>query len=75
MKREGDTLRTDSGTEFKLGPALAYQGKEDCVDPLCTRRMGPDGEIIPGCIGWHCPVCHKPCSMMGHAGCSPERTR
>ena len=46
---------------WKLGEHIATQGKEGCRDPRC-RRNGATGE----CMGWHCPKCGEPCSMMGH---------
>jgi hypothetical protein len=55
----GMGLWTDN-TDF-----LAYQGKKDCTDPRCRGLGGPEGRM-PGCLGWHCPRCHAPVSMMGH---------
>lgn len=48
------------------GP-IAIQGQEGCKDPRCTRTY-PEGK----CIGYHCPTCGKPCSMMGHAACQED---
>lgn len=39
-------------------------GVEGCTSPKC-RRSGPDGV----CMGYHCPKCGEPCSMMGHGNC------
>jgi hypothetical protein len=48
---------------------LAYQGKEGCEDVRCRRFVGKDEDgkwSFGPCLGWHCSVCHEPCSMMGH---------
>ena len=48
-----------------IGP-LAYQGKEGCESPTCTRRrLGPTDDAGT-CIGWHCSYCDAPCSSQGH---------
>ncbi len=51
-----------------IGP-VAYQGKEGCEWPTCTRYGGGmvDGKYVPGrCIGYHCSCCDEPCSSQGH---------
>lgn len=47
---------------------LAVEGREGCTDPRCRRMFYPDGSIGP-CMGYHCPRCGEPCSMMGHQKC------
>ena len=54
--------------DFEIGALLAYQGKEGCTDSRCTRMDGR-------CHGYHCPVCHEPCSMMGHKKCQEEAAK
>lgn len=59
-----------------VGP-IAYEGKKDCTDARCRRSVEyhDDGTFTLGpCSGYHCPYCHKPCSMMGHANCWPEKS-
>lgn len=63
----GDRVVGEDGQEFVLGALIAYQGKEDCHDPRCAQRHPYPGH----CGGYHCPTCHEPCSMMGHARCRP----
>ena len=65
-----EKFTSDSGKEYVIGEQLAYRGREDCDSPFCTR-MGfsydPEGNFVQGvCVGWHCPRCDEPCSMMGH---------
>jgi hypothetical protein len=55
---------------WEVGEMIAYQGKEGCRDPRCRRMITPDGEV-GSCMGYHCPKCDGPCSMMGHKVC-PE---
>ena len=49
---------------YELGPCVAVQGKEGCEHPQCTRMRGASS-----CMGYHCPHCGEPCSMMGHRDC------
>lgn len=58
---------SSDGQQWVVGEQLAYQGKEDCKDPRCTRLnfMDPESE----CYGWHCARCDEPCSSHGHCGC------
>ncbi len=37
----------------------AYQGKEGCTNPGCTR-------IGNRCMGWHCSHCDGPSNIMAH---------
>lgn len=58
--------------KYELGPLLAIQGKDGCDSPFCTRmvRQIAEGEWELGpCMGYHCPYCGEPCSMMGHKKC------
>lgn len=58
--------------DYEIGPMLAYQGKEGCQSPLCRRfaQRNDDGSFDVGpCLGYHCPICHEPSSMMGHNEC------
>lgn len=70
--KENDTFTSDGGKKYVVGEQLSYKGQEDCQDPRCTRMGGTglkleDGSFDMGvCIGWHCPRCGEPCSMMGH---------
>lgn len=57
---------------FEIGPMLAYQGKDGCESTLCRRmvKRSDDGSFLIGpCLGYHCPICDEPCSMMGHSEC------
>lgn len=54
---------------YELGPMVAVQGKEGCTDPRCTRMRDRETGEWGVCIGWHCPRCGEPCSMMGHRNC------
>lgn len=56
----------DQDTRPKL---MAYQGKEDCTSWSCRRLVGLDE---PGCLGWHCAICHEPSSQYGHEACRQE---
>lgn len=60
-------------SDYEFVALLAYQGKEGCQNVRCTHMLGRDenGELTfgPSCLGYHCPVCHEPCSMMGHPAC------
>lgn len=52
------------------GP-VAVKGWPDCTSPRCTRRnftVDPDTGIVDvgDCVGWHCPRCGEPTSMLGH---------
>lgn len=58
----GDIIECENGRKFTLGPLVAYQGKDDCMDVRCRRRSLKE----PGCMDYHCPTCDEPCSMMGH---------
>lgn len=61
--------------DYELGPLLAVEGKEGCTSSRCRRMVEhhDDGTYTLGpCMGWHCPVCGEPCSMMGHSGCHPD---
>lgn len=40
---------------------------DPCQNPACTREDGR-------CIGYHCPGCGKPSTVMGHPECSPTET-
>jgi hypothetical protein len=63
--KPGEVIEGQDGGRFEIvGGPIAYIGKEDCEDPRCRRRLGE-----PGCMGYHCPLCHEPCSMTGHRGC------
>lgn len=66
--KPGDKLVGDNGMEFMVGQMVAYQGKEDCTDVRCSHRY-ENGKLLPGCMGYHCAICHAPCSMMGHKKC------
>ncbi len=44
---------------WKIGETVSVQGAEGCQDPRCSRIGGQ-------CVGYHCPYCGEPCSMMGH---------
>lgn len=59
-----------NGKNYTIIGPLAYQGKEDCTSPVCTRRTwrDEDGKLQwdPNCIGYHCPYCDEPCSSQGH---------
>lgn len=69
--KPGDTLTGESGKRWKLGELVAIQGDAECTSRMC-RRMGSDYTKNPPdigrCVGYHCPKCGEPCSMMGH-GC------
>lgn len=47
--------------EVLTGP-IAYQGKEGCRDPRCTRHR----DVEDRCFGYHCPHCEGSTSMYGH---------
>lgn len=54
----------DNG-RWKLLEQVSYQGKTDCTDPRCSHRY-VGGEMLPGCMGYHCPRCHAVVPMYGH---------
>lgn len=62
--KPGDIVTADSGARFVIHEPIAYQGDDDCTNMTCSRRDGK-------CVGYHCPTCGAPCSMMGHK--CPER--
>lgn len=55
-------FKGESGGEFEVRELVAVMGREGCEDVTCTRINGK-------CAGYHCPHCHKPCSMLGHPNC------
>lgn len=68
-----DELRPgDRVGRFTVDRPVAYQGREGCTSSQCTRlgfRYDPERREVTDwgdCAGWHCAVCHEPCSMMGH---------
>ena len=64
-------IEGENGRKFKLGPMVAYQGKEDCRNATCRRRWNGNKMLDEGCVDYHCPVCHLPCGMTGHRDCVP----
>lgn len=58
--KKGDLI--DGRYEIVSDGPIAIMGVKGCEDPRCTRLKGK-------CIGYHCPICGKPCSMMGHPKC------
>jgi hypothetical protein len=67
--KPGDRITDDNGKTWEIGALVAAQGLEGCTDPRC-RRVGSDYTADPPklgvCVGYHCPTCGEPCSMMGH---------
>lgn len=66
----GDELTGGNGHTFQVERLVAYQGKDGCTDPRCTRVGGgprDDGTWEMGeCRGWHCSRCDAACSSQGH---------
>ena len=66
-------------SDYEFIGQLAYQGKQGCTDARCRRVLihNEDGTRTVGeCLGWHCPYCDEPCSMMGHrCDAQPEALR
>lgn len=62
--KPGDIIEGREGGRFEIvgdGP-VAIMGQDGCTDVRCTRLNGK-------CVGYHCPKCGQPCSMMGHRAC------
>jgi hypothetical protein len=56
---------------YKIIGPVAYQGKEGCDNPRCTRAHYPDesGYLVADmsrCVGYHCVYCGEPCGSQGH---------
>ena len=54
---------------YELGECVAYQGDPSCIEPSHAHRRDDAGEIIPGCLDYHCPHCGESCAMTGHRDC------
>lgn len=64
--KSGDEIVGDDGQHFVLGPLVAVQGQVDCTNLECRRRFAPGDPPGGVCVGYHCPKCGAPTSMMGH---------
>lgn len=63
----GDVVTGEDGHRFEIVGLVAIQGLEGCQSPRCTR-LGCDwaNGDLGQCVGYHCPDCLEPTSMMGH---------
>lgn len=69
MAEPSGVFRTAKGDVFLLEGPLAVRGWPGCESTTCTNLLRRDpgtGEYVGECVGWHCPRCGEPTSMMGH---------